>query len=39
MDNKSDEQLLVIQAKIDVNRQDSGEQLKKLTEYYIAIIT
>ena len=39
MDNKSDDQLLIIQAKIDVNRQDSDEKLKKLAEYYIAIIT
>ena len=38
MDNKSYEQLLVIQAKIEANRQDYDEKMKKLIEDLTAII-
>ena len=39
MDNKSDEQLLIIQATIEATRQDSDEKMNKLTEDFKAIIT
>ena len=32
MDNKSDDQLLIMQAKIESNRQDYDEKTQKLTE-------
>ena len=38
MDNKSDGQLLIMQATIDANRQDSDEKMKNLTEYLTEII-
>ena len=38
MDNKSDEQLLIIQAEIEANKKESDEKMKKLTEYLKAII-
>ena len=39
MNNKSDYQLLVMQATIESNRQDSDETLKNPTESLIAMIT
>ena len=38
MDNKSDEKLLIVQAKIEANRQDYDEKIKKLTEDLTEII-
>ena len=38
MDKNSDEQLLVMQATIEANRQDYDEKMKKLTEELTAII-
>ena len=38
MDNKSDDQLLTMQATIDANRQDSVEKINKLTEILTATI-
>ena len=32
MDNNSDDQLLIMQATIDVKRQDSDEKIKNFTE-------
>ena len=32
MDNKSDDQLLIVQATIEPNKQDSDEKMKNLTE-------
>ena len=39
MDNKSDEQLLTMQAIIEANRQESDEKMKKLSEDLKAMIT
>ena len=39
MYNKSDDQLLIIQATIESNRQDYNEKMKNLTEDLTAIIT
>ena len=39
MDNKSDEQLLIIQAIIDANSQDYDDKMNKLIEYLTSIIT
>ena len=39
MDNKSDEQLVILQATIQANRQDSDEKTKNLTEYLTETIT
>ena len=39
MDKNSDEQLLIMQATIEANRQDYDEKMKKLTEKLTAIIT
>ena len=39
MDNKSDEQLLVMQAIIEAKRQESDDKMKKLTEDLKAMIT
>ena len=38
MDNNSDDQSLIMQAKIEANRQDNDEKLTNITEY-LAIIT
>ena len=38
MDNKSYGQLLIMQATVDANRQDSDDKTKKLTEDLTAII-
>ena len=38
IDNKSDEQLLVMQATIDANRQDYDEKIKKLKEDLTSMI-
>ena len=38
MYNKSDYQLLIMQATIEANRQDSDDKMKKLTEVLVAII-
>ena len=38
MDNISDFQLLIIQAMIESNKQDSDEKMKNLTEYLTGII-
>ena len=38
MDNKSDDQLLIIQDTIDVNSQDSDEKIMNLTENLTAMI-
>ena len=39
MDNKSDNQLHIIQGTIEANRQDYDEKTNKLTEYLTTIIT
>ena len=39
MDNKSDAQLLIMQATIEANMHDSDEKTKNLTEYLTAKIT
>ena len=39
MDNKSYYQLLIMQATIEANRQDSDKKTKKLTEYLTSMIT
>ena len=39
MDNKSGEQLLVMQAIIEAKRQESDDKMKKLTEDLKAMIT
>ena len=39
MDNKFDEQLLIMQAKIEANRQDSDEKIKKPTADLTEITT
>ena len=39
MDNKSYDQLLIMQSMIDTNRKNSDEKIKKLTEYPTAMIT
>ena len=39
MDNKSDEQLLIIKGKTEANKQESDEKTKKLTEDLKAMIT
>ena len=38
MDNKSDDQLLIVQATIESNKQDSDEKMKKLIEYLKGMI-
>ena len=38
MDNKSDGKLLIIQAKIEANRQNSEDKMKKLAEDLTAMI-
>ena len=38
MDNKSDDQFLVVQYMIDANSQDYDEETKKLTEYLTGMI-
>ena len=38
MDNKSDYQLLIVQADIEANRQDSDEKMKNITEELTAMI-
>ena len=39
MDNKSNEQLLIMQAKIESNRQESDGKMKNPTEYPKEMIT
>ena len=39
MDNKSDEQLLIIQSTIEANRQDSDDKTRKLTGFLKEMIT
>ena len=39
MNNKSDEQLLIVKATIEANRQDYDEKMKNLTEDLTAMIT
>ena len=39
MDNKSGDQLLIIQDTIEANRKDYDEKTKKITEYLTAMIT
>ena len=39
MDNKSDEQLLIIQSTIEANRQDSDDKTRKLIGVLKAMIT
>ena len=39
MDNKSDEQLLIIQYTIEANRQDSDDKTRKITGVLKAMIT
>ena len=39
MDNKSDEQFLIMQATIEVNRQDYEDKMKKFIEDLKAMIT
>ena len=39
MDNKSDDQLLLIQYTMESNRQDYDDKIKKLTEELTSIIT
>ena len=39
MNNKSDDQLLTMQATIETNRQDSDDKMKKLTEDLTEMIT
>ena len=38
MDNKSDDQLLIMQATIESKRLDSDNKIKKLTEYLTGMI-
>ena len=38
MDNKSDDQLLIIQVTIEANSQDSEDKMNKLTEYLTEMI-
>ena len=38
MDNKSDDQLLMMQARIEGNNQDSDEKMKNLTQYFTGMI-
>ena len=39
MDNKSDEQLLIMKVTIGANKQDSDEKMNKLTEYLKEMLT
>ena len=39
MDNKSDDQLLIMQATIESNKKKSGEKMKNITEYLKSMIT
>ena len=39
MDNKSDDQLLIMQATIESKRQDFDERIKKITEHPTEMIT
>ena len=39
MDNKSNDQLLIMQATIETNRQDSYEKMKNITEELTGIIS
>ena len=39
MDKKSDEQLLIMQATIESNKQDYDEKMKKITEDITSMIT
>ena len=39
MDNKSFDQLLIMQDKIETNRQNSDDKMQKITEYLTAMIS
>ena len=39
MDNNSDEQFLIMQAKIESNKQESYEKTKNIKEYLKALVT
>ena len=39
MNNKSDDQLLIMQVTIEASRKDSGENMKNLTEHLTTMIT